>query len=260
MIITTGDHGAEGATLRATRLADKTGSRFVPRNRTSLTKLSEKYGDKDILVVLEGGARLIREGKEPLTFHPSMAFVRAKRLLKGEPDTMLAAARLSPGDSVLDCTAGLGSDSMIFALGAGTGGRVTAIEGSLPLWALLHEGLSNYQSGLLEFDEALRRIDTLHADHLEVLKSLPDRSLDIVYFDPMFRDPIQESSSISPLRTFANSSSISPQAIAEACRVARKTVVLKEKKGSGEFTRLGFQEVLRSHTKIVYGVIPVDQQ
>lgn len=260
MIITTGDHAVQEAVRRASALSKESGIQYVPRNRTSLPKLSAQHGDTDILVILEGGARLYRPDGEAMLFHPSMAFVRAKRLIKkGESDPMLEAARVQPGDSIIDCTAGLGSDAAVFALGAGPEGRVLALEDSLSLWSLMREGFAYYVSGVKEFDEALRRITVKRAEHLEMLRGLPDKSADVVYFDPMFRDPIQESSAISPLRSYANNNQLDPEAIAEACRVARKTVVLKEKKGSGEFERLGFTTQSRSHTKIVYGVISLDQ-
>ncbi|WP_410768582.1 class I SAM-dependent methyltransferase [Fontibacillus sp. BL9] len=258
MIITTGDHAAPDAVQRALDLSSEAGINYVPRNRTSMSKLSARYGDQDILVILEGGARLYRPSGETMLFHPSMAFVRAKRLLKGESDPMLEAARVARGDRIIDCTAGLGSDAAVFALGAGPEGSVLALEDSLPLWSLLREGFAYYVSGVKEFDEALRRITAKRAEHLEILRGLPDKSADVVYFDPMFRDPIQESSAISPLRTYANNDPLDRETIDQACRVARKSVVLKEKKGSGEFQRLGFTTQSRSHTKIVYGVISLD--
>ncbi len=259
MIITTGDHAVQEAVQRAQALSKEAGVNYVPRNRTSLPKLSAQNADADILVILEGGARLYRPNGEAMLFHPSMAFVRAKRLLKGESDPMLEAAMVQPGDSIIDCTAGLGSDAAVFALGAGPEGKVLALEDSLPLWSLLREGFAYYVSGVKEFDEALRRITVKRAEHLETLRGLPDKSVDIVYFDPMFREPIQESSAISPLRSYANNNQLDPEVITEACRVARKTVLLKEKKGSGEFERLGFNTQSRSHTKIVYGVISLDK-
>lgn len=258
MFITTGDHETPGAVQRAKELAGLAGVSYVSRSRTSLSRLAERYGDSDILVILEQGARLHRTGREPMTFHPSMAFVRAKRLFKGENDAMLDAAGVVPGDVILDGTAGLGSDSMIFSIAAGAEGKVLALEDSLPLWALLYEGLKHYVSGLPAFDEALRRIEPVHKNHLDALREMPDHSADIVYFDPMFRDPIAESSSISPLRTFANPNRLNAEAVQEACRVARKKVVLKEQRGSGEFDRLGFTATVRSHTKIAYGVISLD--
>lgn len=259
MIITTGDQSSPQTERRAATLAQETGANYVPRNRTSLSKLSETYGGQDILIILKEEVRLFRDGEEPMIFHPSMAFVRAKRLLKGEPDNMLEAARVAPGDTIIDCTAGLGADSMVFALGAGPKGRVLALEASLSLSALLREGLSSYECRIKEFNEALRRIEVKCADHLEVLRGLPDDSADVIYFDPMFRSPVLESASISPLRKYANNDALSLEAITEARRVARKTVVLKEKKGSDEFDRLGFTVVGRSQSKIAYGVISLDE-
>lgn len=258
MIITTGDQEAPNTVSRAVRLADELNVPYVRRNRTSLTKLLSVHQTDLILIILDSGIRIVGTNAEPMEFHPSMSFVRAKRLLKGEQDYMLDISRAAPGDQIIDCTAGLGSDSIIFSMAVGERGSVTALESSLPLYGLLKEGLTTYQSGLKEFDEALRRIEVRHHDHHDVLKSLPDKSVDIVYFDPMFREPVMESSSLSPLRTWANSASLQASSIAEACRVARKTVVLKEKRESGEFSRLGFTVHERAHTKIAYGVITLD--
>lgn len=261
MIITTGDNEAIEPVKRAMALAEESGAPYVRRNRASVAKLSARYGNDDVLVILEGGARLFRSGgKEPLTFHPSMAYIRAKRLLKGVPDTMLEVAGVKPGDVVVDCTAGLGADASIFALAVGPEGEVIALEDSLPLWALLREGFSSYESDVKLFDDALRRIQLRCINHLHALREMPDKSVDIVYFDPMFRHPIAESSAISPLRNFANHNRLEKESIEQAKRVARKCIVLKEKKGCGEFTRLGFDAMVRNHTKIVYGVISLENQ
>lgn len=258
MIITTGFDPIPEIVQRARALAEHTGTKFIPRGKLSVRRLVERYGDEDILVILQEAVRLITPGTPPMEFHPSMGFVRAKRILKGEPDAMLEAARMEPGDSVLDCTAGLGSDSLLFAVLGGEGSTVTALESSLPLYALLSEGMKHYTSGQAKVNEALRRIRVVHSEHLEYLRGLPDKSVDIVYFDPMFRVPLMDSSAISPLRQFANTSALSEETVAEALRVARKTVLLKEKALSGEFNRLGFTELLRGSAKISYGVIHID--
>ncbi len=119
MIITTGDKAGEAVIRRAEALASRTGGIYVPRRHTPLRKMSRAYGDDDIIVVLDGGARLVRPGEEPMEFHPSMGFIRAKRILKGESDPMLDAASMHPGDSVLDCTAGLGTDTLVFSVKGG---------------------------------------------------------------------------------------------------------------------------------------------
>ena len=55
---------------------------------------------------------------------------RAKRMLRGEPDPFVEAAQVEPGDKLLDCTLGLGSDAIIASLAAGEQGEVCGIEKS----------------------------------------------------------------------------------------------------------------------------------
>ncbi|ASA22005.1 class I SAM-dependent methyltransferase [Paenibacillus donghaensis] len=255
MIITTGNRPIPEIEARAQQLAERTGCRYVARGDTSLNKLMERCGGEETLVVLQEAVRLLQPGAAPMEFHPSMGFVRAKRVLRGDTDPMLEAAGMLPGDSVLDCTAGLGTDSLLFAVYGGEESHVTALESSLPLYVLLLEGMSHYISGQEKVNTALRRIEVVHSSHLDYLRAQPDQSVDIVYFDPMFRVPLNASAAISPLRHFANGDALSPDSVAEALRVARKCVLLKEKALSSEFARLGFHELLRSNSKTSYGVI-----
>lgn len=108
MIITTGFDPIPEVTGRAKRLAERTGCAYIPRARFSITKLAEHAGDGEILVVLQEAVRLMTPGMPDMEFHPSMGFVRAKRIIRGEADPMIEAAGMQRGDSVLDCTAGLG--------------------------------------------------------------------------------------------------------------------------------------------------------
>ena len=72
MYITTGDTEATSLVERARKLAQSTGGTYVPRNRTSLARMLERYGVNEILVVLKGRARLFRKDAPQLEFHPSM--------------------------------------------------------------------------------------------------------------------------------------------------------------------------------------------
>ena len=258
MIITTGEHDPVQSVARAKMIAEETGTDYVRRAGRSLEELKVRYGQRDILVILENAIRLRGETGQIMEFHPSMSFVRAKRVYRGESDPMLRVAKVQPGDTIVDCTAGLGADSIMFAVGAGTTGRVISMESSFPLYMLLKAGLQSYQVSVEAFNEALRRIEVRHTDHLTGLRTLADQSVDIVYFDPMFRDPTLESASLSPLRSYANGAALSLEAISEARRVARKAVVLKEKRDSGEFERLGFKLPDRKRTIITYGVMQLD--
>ena len=257
MIVTTGDFSSPHIKERARHTADAFGYVFVERCKQSLSRLTRKYGDDEFLVYTNDSVRYTQLGVTELTYHPSMAFVRAKRILAGESDSMIRASGATCGDEVLDCTAGFAADALVFSIAVGAAGRVVALESEPSLFALVHEGLQLYESDVVEVNEAMRRIELQRADHSQKLKSMPDRSMDIVYFDPMFREPVTHSSAFNPMRTMANHEALSRQAIAEAMRVARKRVVMKELRNSPEFARLGFNRVVQTGSKLAYGVIDI---
>ncbi|KIL39502.1 SAM-dependent methyltransferase [Gordoniibacillus kamchatkensis] len=255
MIVTTSYEPTAELAREAREAAAALGAAYAPRGRSSLSQLLAKHGESELLLVAKGGLQLIRGGEPPLFFHPSMAMIRLKRLQRGESDPLLAASRLAPGDTVLDCTAGLAADAIVFAYGAGESGSVTALESEPVIALLVASGLASYELGDADLTAALRRVRVLRTDHLAYLREQPARSVDVVYFDPMFRRPIEASASLSPLRELANASPLAAEAIAEARRVARKTIVLKEQKDSAEFARLGFVKVIPTARKLAYGVI-----
>ncbi|MFC4809488.1 class I SAM-dependent methyltransferase [Paenibacillus sp. GCM10023250] len=253
MIVTTPQKPAPEQTEYARSLAEELGARFVPRKQDSLLLLKAKYEDDRLLVADDRGLRYYENSEDPLYFHPSMAYVRVKRMRKGEGDPLIAVTGCEPGDTVVDCTAGLGSDSIVFAYAVGPEGAVTALESERVLYTVVREGLRTYRTQHEDVNEALRRIAMRLTDHLAYLKTLPDKSVDIVYFDPMFRQPVHDSSALSPLRALANGGALGEESVREALRVARKCVALKEHAESGEFERLGFE--CRHRNKIAYGVI-----
>ena len=254
MLVTTSADPGERVRHLAKRVASELGAPFVERRGRSIRELGEAQGCAGIVVVGEDGIRCYGRGKKPFFFHPGMAAVRVKRLMNGERDPMLEAAGAGAGDRVVDCTMGLGSDAIVFAHAVGPSGKVTAVESEPLLHLVVSHGLAAHEPGDEALREAMRRVETVCADHLEYLKTLEDRSVDIVYFDPMFREPAA-GPAMEPLRELANPAAIRPEAVREARRVARKAVVLKEKAGSAEFERLGFTPVRRSAGKFAYGVI-----
>lgn len=255
MLVTTSYAPSPGAVDRGKRLAAELGVRYVPRGTSSVRRLGERYGDSQFLLVTERELHYYGSGETPLYFHPSLSLVRVKRLMKGERDGLIDLSGAAPGDRVLDCTAGLGADAIVFSYAVGEIGEVTAVESEPALYTIVREGLRTYETGLQPFDDAMRRVRMKSGHHLTVLRQLDDKSVDIVYFDPMFRHPVEESSAIGPIRQLANHDALAEESIREALRVARKSVVLKESKDSGEFERLGFPEMPRTRSKIAYGVI-----
>lgn len=258
MIVTTAPKPSDRAAAQAERLAMELSAKPMHRRNLSVRKLVQLSVDGRLVVVTENEVRYYEgQSDSPLYFHPSMAFVRVKRLRKGESDPLITLSGCQAGDHIVDCTAGFASDSLVFSYAAGESGRVDAIESEAVICAIVREGLAAYRSTLADVDAAMRRIRMIHDNHLDYLKSLPDRSVDIVYFDPMFRQPVHESSSMEPLRMIANMSELSEQSVAEAVRVARKTVLMKEHQASGEFARLGFERRHVNTSKIAYGVIQI---
>jgi len=255
LVTTTYDTSAETRS-RAQAAAAELGAELVSRDRESLAKLKRRYPDADFVVV----GRTTLEwhpagGREPFFFHPGMSWLRAKRLAAGERDPMLECAGFRPGDAVIDATAGLGADAIVFSFAGGEATRVTAVESETALHFIVSRGLREYESGWDEFDRAMRRVETVRSDHVAFLRTLPDRSADIVYFDPMFREPVLASRAMAPLRLLANRAPLAEEAVAEALRVARKSVVLKERAGSDLFKRFGFTVASNPNSTIAYGVI-----
>jgi tRNA1(Val) A37 N6-methylase TrmN6 len=212
----------------------------------------------EALVVLEDRLKFVLLDGSELFFHPNLAKIRVTKLLSGSMDRLLTVANIKAGDRVLDCTLGLATDTIVLSFAVGSSGKVISAESEIVPFVLARDGLQTYQSEVDALNAAMRRIDVVHANHRDVLRSLPSQSFDVVYFDPMFREH-DHAIALEPLRRFANHEPIDQKSIHEARRIARRRIVLKEHKFSGEFERLGFQ-VHQSPSKshIDYGVIPLD--
>jgi 16S rRNA (guanine1516-N2)-methyltransferase len=231
------------------------GATYVPRRKMGLEKMRARYGANGLLVVGDQ-VKLYLEGRE-FFFHPSMANTRIKRLRNGENDIVIEISGVGPGDTVLDCTLGLGSDSIVFAHVVGDQGRVIGLESSPVIAELVRRGLKELTVDVKEVNAAMRRVEVICADHLDYLRAQPDRSVDVIYFDPMFRRTVQGSHAIEPLRVLGDDRPLSLEAIQEAKRVARRRIVLKERWYSKEFDRLGFVKPRKSSGSINYGIIEI---
>lgn len=254
MLATTAISPSPATVARAERLAKELGARFVRRGNRSLAQLMRREKDDLILVVSESDVKLKPLDGPAAFFHPGMAHLRLLRLLKGETDPLLCATGAKPGDTVVDCTMGMAADAIILAWAVGEEGTVTAIESERVIHVLIREGLAAHESSLPELTAAMRRIRPVWGDHLDVLRSMPDQSADIVYFDPMFRTG-RGGGSLDRVRGLVNAAPLRPEAVREARRVARRAVVMKEMRTSPEWERLGFGRIHTSGSGIAYGVI-----
>jgi 16S rRNA (guanine1516-N2)-methyltransferase len=256
LLVTTSYDPPDSVTEEAKAAAAELQGQWVPRGKQSLKRLKMKFADPELLLIERDGTwKWYGQEDIPFFFHPSTALLRIKKLLRGESDTLLEACQVEEGDTVVDCTAGLASDAIVLSYAVGSDGHIFALESEYMLYRIVSQGLQVYQTDIEELNEAMRRVSLRHTHHLDALMNMADRSVDIVYFDPMFRRPIEESSWISPMRNAANAEAVQEKTIQEARRVARKRIVIKEHTDSKEFERLGFHTVKRSYSKIAYGVM-----
>lgn len=83
--------------------------------------------------------------------------------------------------NVLDCTAGMGTDSFIMA---SVGATVTLLERSIIISSLLEDALAR---GKQEHIDVCERMQLVQADAIEyLLKNQGKHNIDVVYLDPMF--------------------------------------------------------------------------
>lgn len=255
MIITTAGRTNEEMTRQAIKVAEDLDGRFVQRKKRSI-QLIQQVEKEDCIVVGKERLELYPlEDSEPFFFHPNSAMFRVKRMMKGENDPFVEAAGLYAGKTLLDCTLGLASDSIVASFIVGKKGKVTGIEGNPYVGYIVKNGLHSWASGIPELDQAMKRIQVINKLSLPFLKSIPDQSYDCVYFDPMFEDHTLESDGIKALKRFAIYEEMTDQVIEEAKRVAKERVVLKDHYRSSRFERFNFHEHKRKTAKFHYGVI-----
>lgn len=260
-IVTTGRKFHQETIALAQAAAKKLRIPYVERKKFSTEELKNRY-DVNFVLIAKKNALSLETPHGELFFHPNMAHLRIKNLrLHQQQDHMVEALGLKKGMSVLDCTLGFAADSIVASYVVGESGRVTGLESQPLIEAVVHYGLQHYQDDTSPYVlAAMRRVQTICIDALSYLKQQPDDSVDVIYFDPMFRHPFLESKSLDPLRTVANRNALTPETIAEAKRVARYRVVMKETSLSAEFARLGFPKVIGGkYSKVHYGIINTNE-
>jgi 16S rRNA (guanine1516-N2)-methyltransferase len=225
----------------AREAAARHGLPYAPRGQGALEKVLAAAGAGAALVLSPRSA-LLATAVASQRWSAGMGILRMRRTLArlgGRPvsptdrDPFLEAAGIRPGDEVLDATLGLGADALVAAAACGPGGRVVALEGSRPLAAWVAEGLRRLDA------EPARRIEVRAGDHLAALGALTSRSFDVVVFDPMFRHGRPQPGGFELVRALADPRPVSAEAVAEARRVARRWVLVKDGAPGWDLARLG---------------------
>ena len=240
---------------QAQALAQKFNKKFVTRNNLSLERLKQDNNVDNILIFTKDGLKA-HTSQGDLFFHLNMAQLRILNLNRNQKDHMVEAMDLKPKMSVLDCTIGLGTDATVASYIVGEKGKVVGLESATLIYLITKYGLANFNHDNIAINHSLRRIESFNLHYLDYLKAQGDNSFDIVYFDPMFRKPIQDSANFKPMRAIANMEQLQSKALVEALRVAKKRVVIKETKDSMEFKRLNISQIYGGkYSSVSYGVI-----
>lgn len=225
-------------------------------SRKNYGKIEDMLADNGldaVLVASANGAQIVSsEGK--FFYHPSMAALRIKKLKNNENDNFASALGLQKGMRILDATLGLASDAAIASYIVGSEGQVVGLEASRLIAFAVQQGLASYQTGDADLDEALRRIKAVHVSAEEYLENCAPDSFDIVYFDPMFRYPVNRSVAMHVMRPLSYDKPLTLQAVKLALKAAPK-VVIKERT-ENILAEYGCSEILGGrYSNVKYGVI-----
>ena len=250
MIITTSSRITEELEEEAVKLSAALHLDYVVRNKRSLAKLQEEYGD--VLLVTKEGLVLEYANGQSFAFHPDTAMLRIKAPRDPLMDLVGTEKR-----SVLDTTMGLTSDSIVLSF---AGHEVMALESQPLIHTIVARGLQTFDAGNSAVNQAMRRIQTRCTDSLTFLKSQPDQSVDIIYCDPMFSEVITESENLSGLKPLANYQAFSEDFLAECKRVAREKIILKAHLRDPVFEDFGFTRHIRPYQKFHFGEIVLGEK
>lgn len=217
-----------GAIAAAKAMAAELGVTYLDRPHNQVLEEFMVAQGLAAVIVLEKDGPRIHSQYGTFAYHPGMAEIRVQQLLRGAPDHLVKALDLRCGARVLDCTLGLASDAAVAACVVGETGRVVGLEASLLLHFAVKHGLAHYECKTPLLTAALRRVEAVHAVAAEYLASCAPDSYDVVYFDPMFRHPVQGSKAMEALRPLALEEPLAKSTVELALKVAPR-VVIKER-------------------------------
>ncbi|WP_286725135.1 class I SAM-dependent methyltransferase, partial [Pelotomaculum sp. PtaB.Bin117] len=207
----------------AKQIAGELETLYVERNGRSIEALSAELGVEGMVVVTSKKVSFVSRAGE-FFFHPGMAGPRINELKNGKTDQMINAMAINQGNTVLDCTLGLGTDAIVASYTVGNNGRVVGLENSPVIAYLVKSGLVSYPATDRDTVAAMQRVEVVRADHRDYLRTLPAGSFDVVYFDPMFRLPGRRSPAMNALRALADPEPLDRETINLAVKIANKRV------------------------------------
>ena len=225
--------------VQAQKRAQDWGLPFVDRRKDGMAAM---FKQADALLLFGAEGVLLATSQGQLSANLSTAAIRLRHIAAHESDPLIRAAELRPGDSVIDCTYGLGRDAVVAAHIIGTTGSLIGIEASAALFHLADENAPLAESkGGIDVDAAA--ISLVHDDARSWLEHAPAQSADVVLIDPMFESPKTSDASFAILRSVASEIPLDEEWVEAARRVARRWVVVKSGSWLPWFDEVGLVNV-----------------
>jgi len=258
LVVTTSHKASTEQQDRARAWAERLSAPLARRNARSIAEVAADEHATGVLVISDRPPVYYEPGRElEYFFHPNMAKVRIHNLKAGRGEPMIEAMQLRGGDTVLDCTLGRGCDAIVASWVVGATGKVAGVERIPILAAFTEYGLANYKIQPADVAAAMRRIEVYQADYHNILADADAASFAIVYFDPIFDQPLDGSRAMDLLRALADQHSVDAAALQEAQRVARRAVVIKQRRGSNYWEQwpFPFNIVAGGASRVEYGIL-----
>lgn len=253
--VTTARNATGSAAVAQAKIwAEQLGAVYIERTHyMGMEQMLEQY-DLAALVVGEKDGPRIHSAEGSFAYHPGMAVLRLQQLKRGATEHLLTALDLCPGKRVLDATLGLAADAAISSHAVGEAGTVVGLEASLLLYFAVSYGLKNYVAEDDDLTAALRRIQPVQALAEEYLAQCAPDSFDVVYFDPMFRRPVNGAKGMEALRPLSCEEALSAATLRLALHAAPR-VVIKER-NEYILREYGCEEFVGGkYSRIKYGII-----
>jgi 16S rRNA (guanine1516-N2)-methyltransferase len=246
-VITTGREKPEQHEPAARALCDRFGLTFSPRAGRRAGQVLVDAG-AELLGIVGPRGLVLHKGDVELAFSAGMAELRIKRVQAGEHEPLVALAELRPGDVVLDATLGLARDALVMSA---AGASVEGLE-AVPLLAAFAEAGLRTVGGAA--GEVAPRVQVRGAGHSDILADAPERSVDVVYFDPMFSDAVQMPPEYQLFRTLADPRPLLREQVLQALRICRRAVIIKDGPSARLVKGLGLPlRALTFGTRVRYG-------
>jgi len=167
---------------------------------------------------------------------------------RGQPIAKAVGLKGGANPTVVDATGGLGRDAFVLA---SLGCKVTLLERSPIVTALLEDGLSRAKGDEEIGPWIAERLKLVHADAVEWMSALQENDFpEVVYLDPMFPHRSKSALVKKEMRLLQQLLGVDPDAdtlLPAALRIARKRVVVKRPDSAPHLA--GMEPTMSIHSK-----------